>query len=291
LSIAVRRLTLVLLIAAVSCGCSPPAIGVPFSDPAAAVVDGHDIPMRAYQARLQVSRLRDPFAGIPEGIPTPVPQQRLEDFTIEELIREEIIRQQAGRRGIAIRDAAVQARIGTLRSRAGSAAFSAALDRNGFTMESFRAYERALLTEDALLQAMAKDRAQSASAELAAGKTFAAVVARWSDDTGTLARNGEVGWLRPSDVPEPELAAALDSATPGTTTGVIRTSRGFTIVTVLDRRTDQVHLAIILVLAPTVDLFSPQATPAWFTTFIGDREAALQREGKITVKVGSRDRQ
>jgi hypothetical protein len=47
-----------------------------------------------------------------------------------------------------------------------------------------------------------------------------------------------------------------------------------------------VHLAVILVLAPAVDLFSPQGTPSWFTKFVDDREAALQRAGRIDLKVG-----
>lgn len=286
-----RRLTLVLLIAGVMCACSPPSIATPFSDPAAAVVDGHDISMAAYQARLQVSRARDPFAGIPEAMPTPVPKSRLEDFTIEQLIHEEIIRQEAVRRSITISDQAVQARITALQSRAGSSQFAAALDRNGFTADSFRAYERALLTEVALLQAMAKDRATSAEDELKAGKSFGTVAASWSDDSGTMTRNGDVGWLRPSEIPEPELASAVSALAPGAVTGIVRTNRGFTIATVLDRRNDQIHLAVILLLAPTVDVFSPQGTPGWFTTFISDRESALQRDGKITVRVGSRGRQ
>jgi parvulin-like peptidyl-prolyl isomerase len=291
LTIAVRRLTLVLLIAAVMWGCSPPAIATPFAAPAAATVDGHDISMAAYQARLQVSRARDPFAGIPEAIPTPVPKSRLEDFTIEQLIREEIVRQEAQSRRISISDQAVQARVAALQSRAGSSQFTPALDRNGFTIDSFRAYERALLTEVALLQAMAKDRVTSAMADLKAGKAFGSVAASWSDDSGTMSRNGDVGWLRPSDIPEPELASAVGSLAPGGVTGILRTNRGFTIATVLERRNDQIHLAVILVLAPTVDVFSPQGTPAWFTTFIGDRESALQRNGKITVRVGSHGRQ
>jgi parvulin-like peptidyl-prolyl isomerase len=291
LTIAVRRLSLAVLIAAIMCGCSPPAIATPFAAPAAATVDGHDISMAAYQARLQVSRARDPFAGIPEAIPTPVPKSRLEDFTIEQLIREEIVRQEAESRRTSTSDQAVQARVAALQSRAGSSQFNAALDRNGFTIDSFRAYERALLNEVALLQAMAKDRVTSAMADLKAGKTFGSVAASWSDDSGTMSRNGDVGWLRPSDIPEPELASAVSSLAPGGVTGIVRTNRGFTIATVLERRNDQVHLAVILVLAPTVDVFSPQGTPAWFTTFIGDRESALQRDGKITVRVGSQGRQ
>ncbi|TMD82835.1 MAG: hypothetical protein E6I74_07160 [Chloroflexi bacterium] len=287
MAIAVPRLTLVLLVAAVACGCSPPAIGTPFSDPAAAVVDGHDVSMKAYQARLQVSRHRDPFAGIPEAIPSPAPAQRLEDFTIEQLVREEIVRQEAEKRGITVGDKVVQARIVALRSKAGASAFNAALSRNGFTAESFSAYQRALLTAVALMRAMAGDRARSAAAELKSGATFASVAARWSDDTGTFARGGDAGWLRPAEIPEPALATAVESLATGAISGIIQTNRGFTIASVLERRTDQVHLAVILVLAPSVDLYSPQGTAAWFTKFVDDRESTLRRAGKIAVKIGN----
>ena len=287
MSIAVRRCPLVLLIAAIFCGCSPPAVATPFSEPAAAVVDGHDISMTAYRQRLEVSRHRDPFLGIPEAAATPLPSQRLEDFTIEQLIHEEIIRQEADRRGITVSDQAVQSRIDGLRSRAGDETFRAALDRNGFTADSFKSYERALLTEIALLDAMAKDRIRSAARDLKNGQAFASVAARWSDDSGTSSHGGEVGWLRPADIPERPLATVVESLATGSESDVVRTNRGFTIATVLARQGDQVHLAVILVLAPTVDVLSPQGTPAWFTTFVADREAALRRDGKLVVKVGS----
>src|SRR2546430_6930730 len=104
-----RGIVLLVVILALS-ACTTPGVSLPFSEPAAAVVDGHSIPMKAYQARLQVSRHRDPFAGIPEAIPSPAPAQRLEDFTIEQLVHEEIVRQEAEKRGIPGADKAVQAK-------------------------------------------------------------------------------------------------------------------------------------------------------------------------------------
>ncbi|HXN02716.1 MAG TPA: peptidylprolyl isomerase, partial [Candidatus Dormibacteraeota bacterium] len=279
-----RRAVLLLVLGGALSACDAPAVGLAVSNPAA-VVDGHEIAMKSYQARLEVSRHRDPFAGIPEAIPSPAPTQRLEDFTIEQLVREEIVRQEAEKRGLSVSDHAVQSRIDALRARAGAAAFSAALSRNGFTSDSFRAYERALLTEVALVQAMAKDRAGSAAQELKSGHPFAAVAARWSDDTGTFSRGGDAGWLRPAEIPEPAVAAAVQSLTSGSVTGVIQTNRGDVIATVLERRTDQVHLAVILVLAPAVDVFGPLGTPTWFTKSIDDREAALRRAGRIDLKV------
>ncbi len=285
--LALRRGILLLVVSVALSGCTTPGVSLPFSEQAAAVVDGHSISMKVYQARLQVSRHRDPFNGIPEAIPSPAPAQRLEDFTIEQLVREEIVRQEADKRRITVADQAVQARMAALRSKAGTSTFNAALSRNGFTAESFSDYQRALLTEVALMRAMAGDRARTAAGELKSGATFASVAARWSDDTGTFARGGDAGWLRPAEIPEPPLMTAVESLTTGAVSGIVPTNRGFSIATVLERRNDQVHLAVILVLAPSIDLSSPQGTPAWFTKFVEDRESALRRDGKIVLKVGS----
>src|SRR6202171_927501 len=283
--LALRRGVLLVIAGAVT-ACSAPGVSLPFTEPAAAVVDGHDISMKAYQARLEVSRHRDPFVGIPEAVPSPASAQRLQTFTIEQLVREEIVRQEADKRGTGVDDRAVDSRVNTLKVQAGATSFTAALQRNGFTSDSFRSYQRALLTEVALRHAMAKDRADSVARELNSGQAFAAVAARWSDDSGTSTRGGDADWLCPAEIPEPPLASGVQSLAAGSVTGIIPTNRGFVIATVLERRTDQLHLAVILVLAPTVDLYSPQGTPAWFTTFIDDRESALQRAGRIKLKVG-----
>ena len=285
--LALRRGVL-LVIAGALTACSAPGVSLPFSEPAAAVVDGHTISMKAYQARLEVSRHRDPFAGIPEAVPSPATAQRLQIFTIEQLVREEIVRQEAEKRGISVRDGALDSRITSLKAQAGTTTFSATLQSNGFTSDSFRTYQRALLIEVALLHTMAKDRADSAARELNAGQPFASVAARWSDDSGTSTRAGDVGWLRPDDLPEAPLAAAVQSLAAGNVSPIIPTNRGYVIATVLERRADQVHLAVILVLAPAVDLFSPQGTPSWFIKFIDDRDAALRRAGRIELKVGGR---
>lgn len=286
--VALRRAVLLAVLGVALGACTIPGASLPFSEPQAAVVDGQPISMKAFTARLAVSQQRDPFNGIPEAIPSPVPTQRLEDFTIEQLVREEIIRQEAGRRGITVSDATVQSRIDALRKRAGAKPFDAALSRNGFTRESFTAFQRALLTEVGLLRAMAKDRINMAARELKAGGTFATVAARWSDDTGTFARGGNAGRLRPSEIPEATLAAAVGSLPVGGISGIVLTNRGYTIATVLEQRNDQVDVGFILVLAPTADLYSADLAPAWFKTFIDDREEALRRSGKIEFKVGSR---
>jgi parvulin-like peptidyl-prolyl isomerase len=282
-----RRGVLLLVVAGAIAACSAPAVSLPFAEPAAAVVDGHTISMKAYQARLDVSRHRDPFAGIHEALPSPAPSQRLESFTIDQLVREEVVRQEAEKRGIRVSDQALQSRLDALKAKAGATSFDAALQRNGFTSASFRDYERALLAEVALLHVMAQDRARSAASDLQGGQTFAAVAAKWSDDSGTAARGGDAGWLHPADIPEPALAAAVQALVDKHVSGIVSTTRGEVIATVLERRAQLLHVATILVLAPVVDLYSPQSTPPWFSSFIDDQIAALRRAGRIQLNVAS----
>ena len=287
MSLAVRRaLSSMLALAALS-GCSPAAMVLASPQPVAATVDGHPITMASYQARLAVSRARDPFAGIPEAMPSPAPSARLEDFTIEQLIREEIIREEAAAQGISISDRQLSTRITQLRESAGASTFDAALQRNGFTLGSFRDYERGLLLEVALLRAMAHQRIEAAAKALKSGASYEAVAAAWNDDQGTAARHGQVGWLAPSTLPEPALRDAVQSLPTGADSDIVQTNRGLVIARVLQRRQDQVQLAVILVLAPSIEVFSPQGTPAWFTKLIDDRESTLKNDGKITISVGS----
>jgi parvulin-like peptidyl-prolyl isomerase len=281
-----RGIPVTVLVALALTGCTP-SVQLPFAEPAAAVVDGHAISIKAYQARLQVSRQRDPFAGIEMAIPSPAPARRLEDFTIDQLIREQIVIAEAGNHGISVSPSTAETRITRLRQRAGAAPFAEALSRNGFTASSFKDYQRALLTEVSLVEKMARDRARSAEQALAAGDSFAQVAAAWSDDPGSFARGGEAGWVRPADLPELELAAAVQKLEPGERSGVIRTDRGFVFLRVVERQADKAHLNVILVLAPTVDLYTPDSRPAWFDRFIQARYDALAGAGKIEVKVGS----
>jgi parvulin-like peptidyl-prolyl isomerase len=278
-----RRLLLIGLVAGLA-GCTNQ---LPFQEPAAAVVDGHAISMRTYQARLEVSRQRDPLAGLTTSPSSSPSAQRLEDFTIQQLIREEIIWQEADRRKIPITDGQVDSRIARLRGQAGATAFDAALGRNGFTAASFRDYQRAFLAEVAVVKAMAHERAASAVVALSHGASFIAEASQWSDDTGTRFRGGDVGWLKPTDLPEASLATAVALLPTGGRGGIVSTSRGFVIAMVLDRRGEQIHLAVILVLAPDADLYTVESRPPWFEQWVQDRRQTLEHDGRIQIRVGS----
>jgi hypothetical protein len=282
-----RAASLLDLTAVFSAGCGPKIV-VPFLEPGAAVVDGHDVPMRVYRERLEVSRHRDPLAGIEAAVPSPLPAQRLEDFTIDQLVREEIVRQEAERRGIKISDRAVDARIATLRSQAGAEAFEAAVRRNGFTSESFKGFERALLAEVALVKVMARERVRAVEEALRSGRSFASVAGQWSDDSGTAAKGGDIGWIVPGELPERELAAAVKTLDSGGQPSTIETARGYVADAVLERRGEEVHLAVIVILAPAIDLYSAESRPSWFDRWVSIRRESLVSDGRIQFRVGSR---
>jgi parvulin-like peptidyl-prolyl isomerase len=278
-----RRLLLIGLVAGLA-GCTNQ---LPFQEPAAAVVDGHTISIKTYQARLEVSGQRDPLAGLTTSPSSSPSAQRMEDFTIQQLIREEIIRQEANRRKIQISDGQVDRRIAHLRDHAGAAVFDAALARNGFTAASFRDYQRAFLTEVAVVKAMAHERVASAAVAVSQGASFITEASQWSDDSGTRFRGGDVGWLKPSDLPELPLATAVGLLPTGGRTGIVSTNRGFVIATVLDRQGEQIHLAVILVLAPDADLYTTESRPRWFEQWVQGRRQSLEHDGRIQVRVGS----
>jgi hypothetical protein len=134
---------------------------------------------------------------------------------------------------------------------------------------------------------MAHERAASAAVALAHGASFIAEASQWSDDTGTRFRGGDVGWLKPTDLPESSLATAVGLLPTGGRTGIISTSRGFVIATVLDRQGEQIHLAVILVLAPDADLYTVESRPPWFEQWVQDRRQSLERDGRVQLRVGS----
>src|SRR3989442_2501556 len=183
-----RRLLLIGLVAGLA-GCTNQ---LPVQDPAAGVLDGHAISMRTYEARLEVSRQRAPVAGLTTSPSSSPSAQRLEDFTIQQLIREEIIWQEADRRKIHIRDGQVDSRIVRLRGQAGATAFDAALGRNGFTAASFYDYQRAFLTEMAAGHALGPQRAASAHGAPRPGAGLTAEEARWGDGARTPLSGGRV---------------------------------------------------------------------------------------------------
>ncbi|HKK27614.1 MAG TPA: peptidylprolyl isomerase [Gemmatimonadota bacterium] len=93
--------------------------------------------------------------------------------------------------------------------------------------------------------------AKKALDEIHSGTDFAVVARRYSDDPGTRAQGGDMGWIRRSDV-VPGLANALWAVPPGRAVGPIQTRFGYHIVKVENVRGGEREVRQILI-RPRID--------------------------------------
>jgi len=93
--------------------------------------------------------------------------------------------------------------------------------------------------------------ARKALDDIRSGTAFAVAARRYSDDPGTRAQGGDMGWIRRSDV-VPGLANALWAAPPGRTVGPIQTRFGYHIVKVENVRGGEREVRQILI-RPRID--------------------------------------
>jgi len=107
--------------------------------------------------------------------------------------------------------------------------------------------------------------ARKALDEIQAGTDFAVAARRYSDDPGTRAQGGDMGWIRRADV-VPALADAVWQAPPGRAVGPVLTRFGFHIIKVENVRGGEREVRQILV-RPAIDS--------------SDVEAARRRAGVV----------
>jgi peptidylprolyl isomerase/peptidyl-prolyl cis-trans isomerase D len=87
-----------------------------------------------------------------------------------------------------------------------------------------------------------RQRAQELLERAQAGEDFAALAREYSDDTGSAARGGDLGWFGPDRMVDPFAEAAFD-ASPGEIIGPVRTQFGYHVIQVLDRADEAVQIA------------------------------------------------
>jgi parvulin-like peptidyl-prolyl isomerase len=85
--------------------------------------------------------------------------------------------------------------------------------------------------------AAAKREADAALAKLKAGADFAALAKKESDDPGSKAKGGDLGWATRETQFDPTFLAAAFALKKGQLSGVVQTQFGFHIIRVDDRRT------------------------------------------------------
>lgn len=80
-------------------------------------------------------------------------------------------------------------------------------------------------------ESAAESKARDVAAQLAAGESFASLAASQSDDTGTAAAGGSLGWMGPGDAPAQEFEDALFALqAEGEYTQPVRTEFGFHLI-------------------------------------------------------------
>lgn len=82
---------------------------------------------------------------------------------------------------------------------------------------------------DAAAQQAAAAKAAALAAEIAAGKDFAEVARASSDDVGSRANGGDLGWIE-AGMMEPAFEAALFALTPGAVSAPVHTDQGYHLI-------------------------------------------------------------
>ena len=95
-------------------------------------------------------------------------------------------------------------------------------------------------------KAMAQAKAQSLLDSLKAGVDFGELARRHSDDAGSAASGGDLGWVRRGQFVK-EFEAAVFALSEGEVSGIVETDFGLHIIELLERRGDAVHPRHILI--------------------------------------------
>lgn len=177
-------------------------------------------------------------------------------IALDKVIDQAYIRQIAKRKGITVSAAEVDAEIELLQSQNRLGGNPEALqdiirDYYGWTISDFRRSlnDRVLFTK--VLAALDTDttaRADAALAELLAGGDFAALAAKYSDDTSTKDKGGEIDFLIDKvdrNVPA-QMTKALYALTSGETSGIVNVGYGLEIVKNLEIKDGRIRAAYIL---------------------------------------------
>jgi len=193
---------------------------------------------------------------------------------LDNLINQKLIDQAAKDKGISVSDSDIQKQIDQLKSGfKDQAQFEAALKSAGMNLDALKAQIKQQLVTNKLMETLAasqkvtdaeiksyydknksqfeqkaqkrashilfkptdKATASKVLKQLKAGTiTFAEAAKKYSVDTATASKGGDLGW--PTSAYVPEFQAALDKLAKGQTSGLVQSTYGWHIITVTDTR-------------------------------------------------------
>ena len=194
---------------------------------------------------------------------------------VDNLVNTKLVEQAAKDKGITVSDADIQKQVDTLRANfKDQAQFEAALKSAGMTVDTLKSSIRQQLVTNKLMEQLAannkvtdkdiqdyynnnkvqfaqkaqkrashilfkasdKATAQKVLKDIKAGKiTLSEAAKKYSIDTVTAAKGGDLGWPNGTSY-VPEFQAALDKLSKGQMTGLVQSTYGWHIITVTDTR-------------------------------------------------------
>ncbi len=237
----------------------------------AAKVNGETIPIE--ELNKQVDQLKKQYPQMFEGADGEGRLIDFKQRLLDNLINQKLIQQAAKDKGIEVTDAEVKKQIDQLKAGfKDQAQFDAALKSAGMTLETLTQQIREQLLTQRLIESLASDTkisekdikayyeknktqfyqkdakrashilfkpedkktAEKVLAEVKAGGDFASLAKKYSVDTATASKGGDLGWPNTPFVAEFE--AALAKLDKGETSGLVQTPYGWHIIRVTDER-------------------------------------------------------
>ena len=278
----------------------------------AAKVNGQVITVTALNA--QLDQLKKQYPQMFEGSDAEGRLLDFKQRLLENLINQALIEQAAKQKGVTVSDADIQKQVDQLKAGfKDSAQFDAALKSAGMTVDTLKVQIKNQLITQKLVESLAsnssvtdaeikayydknkaqffqkpakraehilfkpedKATAQKVLKELQAGGDFGALAKKYSIDTATSSKGGDLGW--PTSAYVPEFQAALDKLNKGQTSALVQTPYGWHIIRVTDTRAG-VQQTLAQVKSQIQQLIVQQRRSDAYQTFVNDLRAKAKIE-------------
>jgi foldase protein PrsA len=261
----------IVLVAALAASLAFGIVGCQNKKDVAAEVNGEEVPIA--QLETQVAQLKKQYPEMFTGADGEGRLLDFKQRLLDNMINQKLIEQAAKEKGIAVSDADVDKQIKQLKAGfKDDAQFQQALTSAGMTEESLRAQIRDQLVTQKIIDSLAKNatvtdaemqayytknkvqyqqkaakraehilfkpedkkKAQEVLDQVNAGGDFGALAKKYSIDTATASKGGDLGW--PTTAYVPEFETALAKLKKGETSALVKTPYGYHIIRVTDTR-------------------------------------------------------